>query len=646
MDTEQIKSNLREFYNIEAERRNTRETTDWKLKVREQFYKRVEKENKKTLLELGAGAGKDSRFFMDKGLEVAAVDMSSEMVRQCREKSIDAYEMDFYNISALNRKFNCIWAMNSLLHVPKADLPDVLTSINSLLDDDGLFFMGVYGGEDNEKDFVVEEVTEIPRFFASYTDSKLKEILSKFFDIVTFEQIDIGQNPENLSFQAITMRKKKLKKNDIFTAEIIDYTSEGLGVCRHDGQAVFVRGAARGDVAHVRVVKVGGRVLWGRIDELITPSPSRVRNDCTAFPLCGGCDLRHVSYEEELWFKRNKVEQTLKRVGGVELIAENIVAAEAVDGYRNKAITPIGWNGNEVVAGYYKARSHEIVPCLNCKINAPEINVCVEITRDFVEKFEIKTVRHLMVRATDGGVQAVLITKGSLSNAAEWIAALQEGCTRIKSVLVIENMRDDNVLMSGEVKCLWGDMTLVERLEELEFELHPFTFAQVNSKQAVKLYDLAREYAGEYDVAADLYCGTGTLTLWLAKHAKKVYGVEVVPQAVECARRNAERNGIKNVEFFLGDAGAVKLPEHVEVVTVDPPRSGLDLAALNAVLALAPQRIVYVSCDPATLARDVKLFGQSGYGAKRLGIVDMFPRTRHVEAVVMMEKNKNYEKNA
>lgn len=429
-----------------------------------------------------------------------------------------------------------------------------------------------------------------------------------------------------------------MTKNEIFTAEIIDYTSEGLGVCRHDGQAVFVRGAARGDVARVRVVKVCGKVVWGRIDELITPSSARIVNNCAAFPLCGGCDLRHISYEEELWFKRNKVEQTLKRVGCVNLIAENVVAAETVDGYRNKAITPLGWHAAEVVAGYYKARSHEIVPCLDCKINEPEINVCVEITRNFIEKYGIKTARHLMVRVTDGGVQAALITKGDLSNAGDWVALLHEGCPRLKSVIVIENMREDNVLMSGEIRCLWGELTLVERLGEFEFELHPFAFAQVNSKQAVRLYNLAREYAGEFDVAADLFCGTGTLTLWLAKHAKKAYGVEVVPQAIECARRNAERNNVNNAEFLLGDAGVVKLPECAEIVTVDPPRSGLDLAAVNAVLALTPQRIVYVSCDPATLARDVKLFGKNGYRAERLGIVDMFPRTRHVETVVMMEK--------
>lgn len=209
MDTEQIKSNLREFYNIDAEQRNTRDTADWKIRVREQFYNRIKQGNKKTLLELGAGAGKDSQYFMDMGLEVTAVDMSSEMVRVCREKSIDAYELDFYNISTLNRKFDCIWAMNSLLHVPKVDLPEVLSSIDMVLDDNGLFFMGVYGGKDAERDFVLEEVTAIPRFFSYYTDSKLKEALSKFFDVIDFEHIDIGQNTDNLLFQAVTMRKKK-----------------------------------------------------------------------------------------------------------------------------------------------------------------------------------------------------------------------------------------------------------------------------------------------------------------------------------------------------------------------------------------------------------------------------------------------------
>lgn len=427
-----------------------------------------------------------------------------------------------------------------------------------------------------------------------------------------------------------------MTKNDIFTAEITDYTSEGLGVCRYDGQAVFVRGAARGDIAKIKVIKAGGRAVWGRVEELITQSDKRVENDCNVFPVCGGCDMRHVSYEEELWFKRNKVEQTLKRVGGVELSAADIIAAEDITGYRNKAIIPIGKKDNEVIMGYYRSRSHDIVPCLDCGTNAPEINLCAEITKQFLERYSIDTARHLMVRATDGGVQAGLIVKGGLKNSGQWVEMLRENCPEIKSILVIENPREDNVLLCGDIKCLWGDLTLVERMGAFEFELHPFAFAQVNTKQAVRLYDLACEYAGESRVAADLFCGTGTLTLWMARYSERVFGAEIVPQAVECARRNAIHNNINNVEFFLGDAGKVVLPEHAEVVTIDPPRSGLDMAAINTVIRLEPERIVYVSCDPATLARDVKLFAERGYRADRLGIVDMFPRTRHVECCIRL----------
>jgi len=444
-------------------------------------------------------------------------------------------------------------------------------------------------------------------------------------------------------------------KNNIFTAEIIDYTSEGLGVCRYDGQAVFVRGAARGDIAKVRVVKVGAgalpgkagaqppspRYAWGKIDELVKPSEWRINDSCKAYPMCGGCDMRHISYDEELVFKRNKVEQTLKRLGGIELSAMDVIAAEDIEGYRNKAIIPIGRRGDEVVMGYYRARSHDIVPHMGCAVNTPEINLCADVTRKFLERNDIDTARHLLVRATDGGVQAGLIVKSGLKNSGQWVEMLRENCREIKSILMIENPREDNVLLSGVVKTLWGDLTLVERLGGLEFELHPFAFAQVNTNQAVKLYDLAHEYVGECRVVADLFCGTGTLTLWSARGAERIFGVEIVPEAVECARRNAERNGIANAEFFLGDAGEIRLPEKAEVVIVDPPRSGLDLTAVGAVAALEPERIVYVSCDPATLARDIKLFTERGYRADRLGIVDMFPRTRHVECVVRLQRARD-----
>jgi 23S rRNA (uracil1939-C5)-methyltransferase len=451
-----------------------------------------------------------------------------------------------------------------------------------------------------------------------------------------------------------------MNKNDIFTAEIIDYTSEGLGVCRYNGQTFFVRGAARGDIAKIRVVKTGAlsgkagtshsnpRYAWGRVEELVEPSKMRIANDCKAFPMCGGCDLRHISYEEELFFKRNKVEQTLKRLGGAELSASDIIAAEDICGYRNKAIIPIGRHGGDVIMGYYRARSHDIVPHDECAINAPEINHCAETTRRFLRENDIQTARHLMVRAVSGGVQAALITKGNLKNSEKWVSLLRENCPNIKSIIVIENSREDNVLLSGTVKVLWGDLTIIERIGELEFELHPFAFAQVNTRQAEKLYDLAREYAGEYNVAADLYCGTGAIALWLGG---KIYGVEIVPEAVECARRNAERNGITNVKFILGDAGEMRskhllsadgtlffIEGKVDVVVIDPPRSGLNLAAIDTVAELAPERIVYVSCNPATLARDLKLFADKGYRADKLGIVDLFPRTRHVECVVRLIK--------
>jgi 23S rRNA (uracil1939-C5)-methyltransferase len=238
--------------------------------------------------------------------------------------------------------------------------------------------------------------------------------------------------------------------------------------------------------------------------------------------------MRHVSYEEELWFKRNKALQALKRIGGVELEVSDIISANNIDNYRNKAIIPINRNKNGIQMGYYRAGTHDIIPCMDCRINAPEINLCARITKDFLEKNNISAARHLFVRAVSGGAQAGLIVNGGLNNREKWIEKLRDNCPDIKSILLIENKREDNVLLCGEIECLWGDLTVNERMGDLDFELHPFAFAQVNTAQAVKLYDLARDYAGEYNTAADLFCGTGTLTLWLARNGNKTFGIEIV----------------------------------------------------------------------------------------------------------------------
>ena len=458
-----------------------------------------------------------------------------------------------------------------------------------------------------------------------------------------------------------------LEKNQLHSAVIEDYTSEGLGVCRIDGRAVFVRGAVRGDRCVIRVLKApGGRgAVWANIERVEEPSPHRERGgaSCAVFPACGGCDCRHMSYDEELYFKRRHAEQTLARIGGVTLTAEEILPAPR-DAYRNKALIPVAADAaGRAVTGFYRARSNTVAPFQSCPAAMPQINACAAALREWIDRNGVPIydaasgsglIRRLFVRVTRNGasVLAMPVLNGRLPrrHVQTLIDTMRAHCPEITGILTLENKRRDNVMLGdGPVTVLWGSETQTETLGRFEFELHPLAFAQVCARQAEKLYDRAAGYAAlrSHETAADLYCGVGTLTLWLAASCERATGAEVSPRAVECARRNALRNGITNADFVCADIGHPPAPVaeaarlvsgRVDVCTADPPRAGMDAAAVDTIARLSPARLVYISCDPGTLARDVRRLAAHGYKAERLTLADMFPGTRHVECCLMLRR--------
>lgn len=445
----------------------------------------------------------------------------------------------------------------------------------------------------------------------------------------------------------------QLQKNQLHTVTITGYTAEGLGVARIEGQVVFVHGGVRGEVCSIRILKVLKTTAYGRVEEVLSHSPARQASDCPHYPACGGCDFRHISYEEELEAKRQRVEDALRRVGGVELAVEEILGAGAVDGYRNKAQFPVGPDGR---AGFYRARSHQVIPAADCRLQTPQARAAAEAVEAYLRANGVPAydegtgrglLRHIYVRTNrEGGALVCLVVNGTtLPGEEDLVRRIRAACPDVVGVVLNSNTRDTNVVLGERYRTLWGEDALTDTLCGLRFRLSVPSFYQVNRAQAERLYERAVELAGltGRETVLDLYCGAGTITLAMARRAARVIGAEIVPEAVENARENARRNGVENVEFFLGDAGAVaeKLAAEClrpDVVVVDPPRKGLGGEVIAAVAAMAPARVVYVSCDPGTLARDVRRFREAGYRAERAAAVDMFPRTRHVETVVQLQR--------
>ena len=522
------------------------------------------------------------------------------------------------------------------------------------------------------------------------------------------------------------------KKNDYVTVKIEDIGTEGEGIGKIDGFTLFVKDAVVGDLVEAKILKPKKNYAYARLEKVLEPSPFRVTPKCTFHRQCGGCQLQSLSYEKQLEFKQQKIRNNLIRIGGftpeyVDERMEPIVGMEEPFYYRNKAQYPVGTDKNgEIITGFYAGRTHDIIANTECHLGVPENKEILEIILDYMKQNGVTAydeatgqglVRHVLIRKgfTSGELMVCLVinqkvTRVSRVGGARKVAngrensrvsgvgeflptqeRLLERLAKVKgmtSVSVSINTEKTNVIMGKEIHTLWGEPTILDTIhvrdmqkegypftgDELVFKISPLSFYQVNPVQTEKLYSLALEYAGltGQETVWDLYCGIGTISLFLAKKAGQVYGVEIVPQAIEDARENAERNHIQNAKFFVGKAEEV-LPEfyekggemteahapgtdsaesggagqsvsksmlHPDVIVVDPPRKGCDEACLSTMLKMQPKRIVYVSCDSATLARDLKILCEGGYEVKKVRGVDQFGMTVHVETVVCLSRKE------
>ena len=445
-----------------------------------------------------------------------------------------------------------------------------------------------------------------------------------------------------------------LEKNKVYRARVEGYTSEGLGVARIDGQAVFVHRALRGEDCDILLLKVLKNAAFGKAVKVYTPSPHRTEPDCPYYGRCGGCDFRHMDRAEELDAKRQRVQDALRRIGGSAVTVESIDGGEPLH-YRNKSQYPVAADGS---VGFYRARSHQVVPVEQCLIQKPQADKAAQALRDYIRTYGVscydeKTrrglVRYLYIRTNGAGqsLLCVLVNGRKLPHEQELVELLRQAVPDAVGVVLGVNTQPTGAVLGTEYRTLWGADALTDTLCGLTFRLSVPSFYQVNREMAEVLYDKAVEFAGLTggETVLDLYCGAGTITQVMARHAGQVIGAEIVPEAIEDAKENAKRNNIANVAFFCGDASAVAADFAAkglrpDVICVDPPRKGLTPEVVQAAAQMAPRRIVYVSCDPATLARDVKLFAQSGYEAVRAAAVDMFPGTANIETVVLLSKGE------
>ena len=453
-----------------------------------------------------------------------------------------------------------------------------------------------------------------------------------------------------------------LQKNQILTLRIERLSSDGSGVAHSaDGEAVFVPGTAPGDEARVRIVKDCGRYAFGILDELLTPSPDRIPVDCPVAGPCGGCSLRHLDYAAELRAKQESVLDAFRRIGGLEVPVLDILPSPEVDRYRNKVQFPVGVDKNGAPCiGFYAGRTHRIVPCPDCKLQPGVLNeignaLCAFFAQQGIRPYDEQSgkglVRHIFLRrgAHSGQIMVCLVcTRAKLPHAEQLCTVLREQFPTISTILLNVNAKNTNVILGSENHILYGPGYIEDTLCGVPVRLGPLSFYQVNTLAAERLYGVAAQYAQltPDDTLLDLYCGMGTIGLSMADQCRELIGVEIVPEAIESAKANAARMGeavAAKSRFFCADAGqaATQLAAeglHPDIVMLDPPRKGCDEATLSAVVRMAPRRVVYVSCNPATAARDAAWLEQNGYHAEKVQPVDLFPRTKHVEAVLLLAK--------
>lgn len=466
-------------------------------------------------------------------------------------------------------------------------------------------------------------------------------------------------------------QERAMQKNDMAVIEITDIGVGGEGIGKIDGYTLFVKDAVIGDRAEVKVIKAKKNYGYARLMRVTEPSPYRVEPRCSFARQCGGCQIQEMSYDRQLAFKEQKVRGSLERIGGFEpefldRIMEPAVGMDEPFGYRNKAQFPFGTDKEGCpVTGFYAGRTHDIIANTDCALGVPVNQEILGVILKFMERHHVASynekkgtglIRHVLIRYgfTTKEIMVCLVINGTAIPHADDLVKELAAVEGMTSITVSVNTRRTNVIMGDSYEVLWGQGYITDYIGKIRYQISPLSFYQVNPVQTEKLYSLALEYAdlkgGE--TVWDLYCGIGTISLFLAQKAGQVYGVEIVPQAIEDARRNARINGIENAEFFVGKAEEV-LPDyynryerehdgnraHADVIVVDPPRKGCDEALLDTIVKMQPEKVVYVSCDCATLARDLKILCANGYELKRVRPVDQFPMTVHVETVALLTRN-------
>ena len=448
-------------------------------------------------------------------------------------------------------------------------------------------------------------------------------------------------------------------KNNEYILDIISVGYEGEGIAKIDGYPIFIEGAILGEKVKVLIVKAKKNYAYGKLLEVIEASEERIEPKCKVYKRCGGCTVQHMNYKKQLDYKFERVKDCISKIGGLDSsLVEYPIGMKEPERYRNKVQLPVGIVKGELSIGFYAPRSHNIINLETCLIQDKVADKVADITRKWMIKYNISAasidgvfnknglIRHVMIRKgfTTNEVMVVLVsTKKSVPNIENFIEEIKNNIEGIKSIILNVNKENTNVILGQECITLWGKDTITDYIDNFKFNISPLSFFQVNPVQTEKLYSKALEYAGltGEETVFDAYCGTGTITLFLSQKAKKVYGVEIIEPAIINARENAKINNIDNAEFFVGKSEEI-IPELIEkgivpeVIVVDPPRKGCDIKLLEAIGKAKPKRVVYVSCDPSTLARDLKILEEKGYKTEKVQPVDMFPHTSHVEVVTLL----------
>ena len=451
--------------------------------------------------------------------------------------------------------------------------------------------------------------------------------------------------------------KIPIEKNKEYEINIDNLGSNGEGIGRIDGFAVFVEGALPGERVFTKIVKVAKSYAYGKLLHIIQKSPDRVEPKCPYFKYCGGCQLQHLAYEEQLNYKTQLVKDALERIGNLDHVKVlQTIGMDEPWKYRNKAQFPVGLIKDRLALGFYAPRSHNLINIDVCPIQHDIINRVTELVRRFIQTYHIPVyqesthtgiIRHVVTRVgfRSNQLMVILVTNGELPRKKEFVSIIREGLPAVTSIIQNYQAERTNVVLGRKNQTLWGSDYIMDAIGDLKFKISPMSFYQINPIQTETLYNKTLEYADltGRETVIDAYCGIGTISLFLARKAARIYGVEVIPQAIEDAKENARINGIENAEFLTGESEAViprlsKLGVKADVVVVDPPRKGCDERLLQTIVEMSPKRMVYVSCNPATLARDLKYMAEHGYQVDEVQPVDMFPQTAHVECVTLMSR--------